>query len=144
MTRDESLSHSKMEATIRLLATLVFALMLSGAGAVAQSDLPRSSQCGFRGGGFAAAGGIALPITMTMKNDGGWCGHLAKTVIGSTVVGAPTHVSKQPVHGQVSITVQSGGTNVYYKPEPNYVGSDSFAIVNEMYNIERIYNVVVR
>jgi hypothetical protein len=129
---------------MRLLAAVAAALMMSGAGAAAQSDLPRSSQCRFRGGGFAVAGGIPLPITMTTKNDGGWCGHLAKTVAGSLVFGAPTHVTRQPAHGQVSISVLSGGTNVYYKPEPGYVGPDSFAVLNEMYNIERVYNVVIR
>jgi hypothetical protein len=134
----------EMEATVRLLPAAAAILVLSGVGALAQSDLPRSGQCGFRDGGFAYAGGIALPITMIMKNDGGWCGSLVKTVFGSIVIGVKNHVTRQPAHGQVSITVLSGGTNVYYKPDPGYHGPDSFAVLNEMLNIERVYNVVVR
>jgi hypothetical protein len=110
----------------------------------AQTDLPKAKLCRFRGGGFAYAGGIALPITLTMTNDGGWCGHLVKTVIGSAVVGVGMHASKPPAHGEISINVQSGGTYVSYKPETGYHGRDSYAIWNEMYNIERVYNVVIR
>jgi hypothetical protein len=129
---------------VRLLAAMAAILVVSGVGALAQSGLPKSQQCTFRGGGWANAGGIALPNTMIMKNDGGWCGHLTKTVFGSIVIGAPMHVTNRPAHGQVSITVLSNGTNVYYKPDPGYVGSDSFAVLTELYNIERVYNVVVR
>ena len=129
---------------MRLLAAVAAILVVSGVGVLAQSGLPKSQQCIFRGGGWASAGGIALPITMTMKNDGGWCGHLARTVFGSIVIGVKTHVTNQPAHGQVSITVLGNGTNVYYKPDPGYVGPDSFAVLNEMYNIERLYNVVIR
>jgi hypothetical protein len=107
---------------MRSLPTLAAILALSGAGALAQSDLPRSKPCGFRGGGFAYGGGFVAPITMIMRNDGGWCGHLAKTVLGSIVIGVPMHVTNRPAHGQVSITVLSGGTNVYYKPDPGYAG----------------------
>jgi hypothetical protein len=129
---------------MRLPVAVAAALIMSGAGAAAQSNLQRSGQCRFRGGGFAVSGGVALPITMTMKNDGGWCGHLTKTVIGSIVFGAQMHVTAQPAHGQVSISVLSGGTNVYYEPEPGYVGPDRFAVLNEMYNIAHVYNVIIR
>ena len=78
-----------------------------------------------------------------MSNDGGWCGHLRKTIKGSLVIGVPMHLTKQPEHGQVSITVVSNGTRIYYKPEPGYSGPDSFVVLNEMYNLERTYNVTV-
>jgi hypothetical protein len=133
-----------MEGAVRLLPAVAAILALSSVDVLAQSDLPRSGQCRFGGGGFAYAGGIALPDTIIMKNDGGWCGSLVRTVLSSIVVGAPMHVTNRPAHGQVSITVLSNGTNVYYKPDPGYVGSDSFAVLHEMYNIERVYNVVVR
>jgi hypothetical protein len=129
---------------MRLLLAAAAILVLSGVDALAQSDLPKSGQCAFRGGGLAEAGGFSPPITMIVKNDGGWCGHLTKTIMGSIVIGEKKHVARQPAHGQVSITVLGGGTNIYYKPEPGYVGPDSFAVLSEMYNIERVYNVVVR
>jgi hypothetical protein len=103
---------------MRSLPALAAVLALSSVGALAQTDLPKSKQCGFRDGGFAYAGGYVAPITMIMK--------------------------KRPAHGQISITVLSGGTNVYYKPDPGYAGPDSFAVLNETYNVERVYNVVVR
>ena len=126
-----------------LVTAVVFVGMTLGS-LHAETGLPKSKLCRFRGGGFAYAGGIALPISMTMTNDGGWCGHLAKTVLGSGVFGVPTHVSRQPAHGQVSIDVLSGGTNVSYRPDQAYHGPDSFSVWNEMINIERTYNVVVR
>jgi hypothetical protein len=70
-----------MGEAVRLLPAVAAIPVLSGVGALAQSDLPRSGQCGFRGGGFAYAGGIALPITMIMKNDGGWCGSLTPEAV---------------------------------------------------------------
>lgn len=129
---------------MRLVLIAAAILLTSLGGALAQTDLPKSKLCRIRGGGFAVAGGVPLANTITMINDGGWCGHLAKTVMGSIVFGAAMHVTKPPAHGQVSITVLSGGTNVYYRPDPGYVGSDSFSVLNEMYNIDRPYNVIVQ
>jgi hypothetical protein len=59
------------------------------------------------GGGFAYAGGIALPSTVTMNNDGGWCGGLSYTTEGGHVFGVPMHLTKQPDHGEVSIRVET-------------------------------------
>jgi hypothetical protein len=121
-------------------------MLLAGLGASrAQTDLPKSHSCFIRGGGFAEAGGAAPGTnTITMTNDGGWCGHITKTVLGSIVVGAPMHVVRQPTHGQVSITVLRTGTNVYYKPDPGYSGPDSFSVWHDMYNLERPYKVIVK
>jgi len=85
-----------------------------------------------------------MPYTIIMKNDGGWCGHLSKSVKQSLVFGAPSHVVVQPSHGIVSIKVEDKGTAVYYRPTQGYVGPDRFSIMNEMFNIERPYNVIIQ
>ena len=105
--------------------------------------LRRASHCVAHGGGFAYAGGIALPSTVTMNNDGGWCGGLSYTTEGGHVFGVPMHLTKQPDHGEVSIRVRDKGTVVAYRPNPGFIGSDSFTVLNEMVNMERQYNVTV-
>ena len=37
----------------------------------------------------------------------------------------------------------SKGTEILYRPNPDYIGSDSFSAKNEIYNIEFPYNVVI-
>ena len=129
---------------MRLVFAVPIMLVASLGGSRAQTDLPRSHSCFVRGG-FAEAGGAAPGTnTIMMTNDGGWCGHISKTVFGATVVGAPMHVVKQPAHGQVSIVVLRAGTNVYYRPDPGYSGSDSFSVLHEMYNLEWPYTVTVK
>ena len=126
-----------------LLAALV-CMTFFGAPSMAHdpSNLTRAKRCSVHGpAGFE--GGVQPSDTIRMSNDGGWCGHLRRTIKGSFVIGVPMHVTKQPEHGQVSITVVSNGTRIYYKPEPGYSGPDSFVVLNEMYNLERTYNVTV-
>jgi hypothetical protein len=126
-----------------LLAALI-CMTFFGAPSMAQdpSNLTRAKRCSVHGpAGFE--GGVQPSDTIRMSNDGGWCGHLRRTIKGSLVIGVPMHVTKQPEHGQVSITVVSNGTRIYYKPEPGYSGPDSFVVLNEMYNLERTYNVTV-
>jgi hypothetical protein len=78
-----------------------------------------------------------------MNNDGGWCGNLLTSVWASFAFGAPMRLTRQPAHGQVAITVLSGGTQVLYKPDAGFTGSDSFSVINETLNIIMPYNVVV-
>jgi hypothetical protein len=53
------------------------------------------------------------------------------------------HVSQQPLHGDVVITLQEKATRVAYRPHKDFAGTDEFAVNNDMYNIERSYQVVV-
>jgi len=106
---------------------------------------PASTICQITYGGFAAvAGDTPRANTITMKNDGGWCGHLSKSVRGSLVFGAPAHVVIQPSHGVVSVKQEDKGTAIYYRPTKGYVGSDRFSVINELFNIERPYNVIIQ
>jgi hypothetical protein len=125
-----------------LLSLAVFYWQPATAQGQSQSSLPRAKKCSVHGP-FAIEGGVQPTDTITMANDGGWCGSLSRTIKGSLIVGVPMHVTKQPAHGQVSIQVVSHGTRVYYRPEPGYSGPDTFAVLNEMFNIERTYNVTV-
>ena len=54
------------------------------------------------------------------------------------------HLTQQPAHGEVSIRPHQDSTDVYYKPDPGYVGPDKFAVLVEFYNINKPYNVVVK
>jgi len=130
---------------MKLMLSAVALVLVSAISTVAQSDFPKSKPCSFKYGGWAQAGGPDPKANvLTMKNDGGWCGHLHKTVKGSLVFGAPEHVVKQPTNGQVSVVRMDAGTNIYYKPNPGFTGTDNFTVVNEMFNIERPYTVIVR
>jgi hypothetical protein len=66
---------------------------------------------------------------MTMKNDGGWCWgdihHALKGGIMATV--DYLVVASPPTHGQLLVgDVANGRVRVAYKPEPGFVGTDTF------------------
>jgi hypothetical protein len=131
----------------RLVLAIAVGLCLVGRWSMAQNaaNLPASKTCSFQSSGFAERGGVPpAPNAITMNNDGGWCGHLSTSVAGhSFVFGAPMHLVRRPAHGQVAITVVSGGTQILYKPDAGFTGSDSFSVVNEALNIVMPYDVVV-
>ncbi len=107
-------------------------------------SLTMSKVCAFHNSGFAYAGGAPpQPDIITMDNDGGWCGHLNVSVHGSLVFGERMHLVRQPLHGQVSIAVQSNGTRVLYRPNPDFIGGDSFSVRDATFNITLPYDVVV-
>src|ERR1700760_4530625 len=95
-------------------------LFLTLASAAMAADLPQANPCNFQSGGFAPTGGAAPAHTITMKNDGGWCGHTNRSVQGSLVFGPSMHVTHQPAHGEVSIEQRSNGTVVSYRPARGY------------------------
>jgi len=108
------------------------------------ASLTTSKVCAFHNSGFAYAGGSPpQPDIITMDNDGGWCGHLNVSVHGSLVFGEQMHVVHQPLHGQVAIAVESHGTRVLYRPNPDFTGDDSFSVRDATFNITLPYNVVV-
>jgi hypothetical protein len=63
-----------------------------------------------------------------MSNDGGWCGHRLGITYNSVVFGGAMHLTEQPAHGQVSIISHQDGNDVYYKPNPGYIGPDKFNV----------------
>ena len=79
-----------------------------------------------------------------MNNDGGWCWHPRMTQIGGRLFGVKMHVERQPHHGEVGITILEHETRIAYRPNPEFFGTDEFSVNNDMYNIERIYKVVVK
>lgn len=92
---------------------------------------------------FAAAGGITLTTVITMNNDGHPCWYIRHTTQSGRVFGAPMHVTRQPGHGTIEITVLEKGTRIAYRPNAAFVGEDEFSIINEMYNVDRPYKVTV-
>jgi hypothetical protein len=106
---------------------------------------PKSAKCSVLVPDYNAlrAGEITRPITVTMNNDGGWCSQNRTTTISGRVTGVPMHVSQQPLHGDVAITVRDNGTHIAYRPHQGFAGTDEFAVNNDMFNIERSYQVVV-
>ena len=62
---------------------------------------------------------------------------------GSLVFGEQMHLVRQPLHGQVSIAVLRNGTQVRYRPSPDFTGGDSFSVRDDTFNITLPYDVVV-
>jgi hypothetical protein len=79
-----------------------------------------------------------------MNNDGGWCGTLSKMIMYSRVFGAKMHVTKQPAHGEVVIVVYGNGTSITYRPNPGFVGSDTFKVENEAMKQDVPFEVMVK
>ena len=131
----------------RLVLAIAACLCLVGRWAAAQgaTNLPMSKTCSFQSSGFVERGGVPpAPDAITMDNDGGWCGHLNVSVAGhSFAFGAPMHLVRRPAHGQVAIGVRHDGTQIMYKPDAGFTGSDSFSVMNETLNMVMPYNVVV-
>jgi hypothetical protein len=117
--------------------------ILVGAGALAQSELPRSKMCSTSDGGWSVPGGTPASGTITMSNDGGWCGQHLGVEYNETIYGGAMNLSQRPQHGQVSIVRHQGYTDVDYKPNPGYIGPDSFSVLVTLYNIDKPYNVTV-
>ena len=134
------------ESSARLPTILLAASVILGAnvGALAQSDLPKSKTCSADAGGWSVAGGVPSTGQIIMSNDGGWCGQRLAVRNNSLVFGGAMHLTKQPAHGQVSIMPRNDGTDVYYKPNPGYIGPDSFGVLVEILNIDKPYDVVVQ
>ena len=61
----------------------------------------------------------------------------------SLVFGEQMHLVQPPRHGQVSITVLQNGTQILYRPSPNFAGSDSFSVRDDMFNITLPYDVII-
>jgi hypothetical protein len=130
-----------------LLPYLLFAssvFLVGNIGAQAQSELPQSKSCSADAGGWSPPGGVPTTGQITMSNDGGWCGERLAVLNNTLVFGGAMHLSKQPAHGKVSIMPRNDGTDVYYMPEPGYIGPDSFGVLVEIFNIDKPYNVTVK
>ena len=62
-----------------------------------------------------------VDATMTMDNDGGWCG------IATNRAG-PGLVTAKPAHGRLHVRKVGANTRVDYIPDRGFVGTDSFAV----------------
>jgi hypothetical protein len=130
---------------------LAIALGLLSSAAMAQTQMqtvirdgrPIASQCS-TARVYISAGGAVVPIQWVMNNDGGWCGTLSKMIMYSRVFGAKMHVTKQPAHGEVVIVVYGNGTSITYRPNPGFVGSDTFKVENEAMKQDVPFEVMVK
>jgi hypothetical protein len=125
------------------IIVFVASVFVTNIAAFAQADLPASKACSASDGGWSYPGGAPATGQITMNNDGGWCGQRLAVKNNALIFGGAMHLSQQPAHGQVSIVPRDDGTDVYYKPNPGYIGPDSFGVLVELFNIDKPYNVVV-
>jgi hypothetical protein len=128
------------------LPNIIFAssvVLVASVAALAQSELAKSKVCSTDAGGWSVAGGVPSTGQIVMSNDGGWCGQRLAVRNNQLVFGGAMLLTRQPTHGEVSIMPRDDGTDVYYKPNPAYIGSDSFGVLVELFNIDKPYNVVV-
>jgi hypothetical protein len=133
---------------IASLSTILFGAALFANGAWAQSDLalsmPQSKTCSAEDGGWSVPGGTPGIGSITMSNDGGWCGQRLAVEFNNVVFGGAMRLSKKPQHGQVAIVEHDKYTDVAYQPDAGYTGTDSFAVLVEINNINKPYNVTVQ
>ena len=84
--------------------------------------------------GVAARAGQLTETTMTIGNDGGWCGIiLSRPGTGSesstrTQPFAAGFVEARPAHGVLHIHSVGDKTRVDYIPDRGYAGSDTFTV----------------
>ncbi len=127
-----------------LLGAPLFANVVWAQSDLAQSNMPQSKTCSAEDGGWSVPGGTPGTGSITMSNDGGWCGQRLAVEYNYVVIGGAMHVSKQPAHGQVSIVQHDKYTDVSYKPQAGYKGPDSFSVLVEINTIDKPYNVTVQ
>jgi hypothetical protein len=71
--------------------------------------------------GVTLAPDRSIEATMTMDNDGGWCG------IATNRAG-PGLVTAKPSHGRLHVRKVGANTRVDYIPDRGFVGTDTFAV----------------
>lgn len=71
--------------------------------------------------GVTLAADRATEATMTMDNDGGWCG------IATNRAG-PGLVAAKPAHGRLHVRKVGAITRVDYIPDRGFTGTDTFAV----------------
>ena len=71
------------------------------------------------------ANGKETATTMTVGNDGGWCG-VTLGQLGHPYASAL--LSVRPAHGKVYVHPVGDATRVDYTPDRGFTGSDSFAV----------------
>jgi Big-like domain-containing protein len=69
--------------------------------------------------------GKETPATMTVGNDGGWCGI---TVDNNGHPYSAGLLATRPTHGQVYIHSVGDATRIDYTPNKGYAGTDSFTV----------------
>jgi hypothetical protein len=114
--------------------------------ALAQTPMTRSKLCTTHMQFMFAGKAAPPPSTIQMTNDG-WCWFDTTSLPNATATfAAPLRVTRQPMHGQVTIEASpvQGKTRVAYRPTPGFTGGDSFAVINETTNNERQVDVTIQ
>lgn len=107
--------------------------------AFAQAPAPAPKVCSAKGP--PANAGAAPPWTITVSNEGVWCGHRRTPATRANNI--TFQVRKAPQHGEVSQAASGPQTTISYKPVKGYVGADSFTLYLPNGNIEYQYQVNV-
>jgi hypothetical protein len=63
---------------------------------------------------------------MTVGNDGGWCAITVTQPHGEPFDAGL--LTQRPLHGKVLIHKVGDATRIDYTPDPNFTGTDSFAV----------------
>ncbi len=71
------------------------------------------------------ASGQITDMTMTMANDGGYCGALVSQANGAFSAGLLT---SRPKSGKVYVHAVGDETRIDYTPDKNFAGQDSFVV----------------
>ncbi len=81
----------------------------------------RSALCDVPQQGVTLAAGRPTEATMTMDNDGGWCGI-------RTDRAGPGLVVAKPAHGKLHVRKVGAVTRVDYIPDRGFTGTDTFTV----------------
>jgi hypothetical protein len=66
---------------------------------------------------------------MRVSNEGGWCGTYVRLLEDETLEAwTEGTIDEPPAHGTVRLRSDSAEVHIEYRPNPNYVGSDTFAV----------------
>jgi hypothetical protein len=66
---------------------------------------------------------------MRVSNEGGWCGTYVRLFADeSQEAWTEGTIDEPPEHGSVRLRSDSAEVHIEYRPNPNYVGADSFAV----------------
>lgn len=86
---------------------------------------------------------MAIPASINMNNDGGWCWMMSSGTQGGNQFGPYLKLTEPPTAGEVSVAVGVTETRVAYRPRPGFTGTDQFRTVDLTLNMPVVYTVTV-
>ncbi len=130
------------------ILTITALLGLAGCDGIPQAEkeapaLTRSASCQVGGDDVYGRPDRTPVATIAMNNDGGWCWMNSTESQWGRVYGPWLTVLRQPEFGTLKIDVTEANTRVAYRPNPGFVGTDTFKTRSRELNYDVEYRVVV-